>query len=48
VGLLSEEYEHRGGRMLGNFPQALTHITLINSALNLSNHQKPLDLARGD
>jgi GH15 family glucan-1,4-alpha-glucosidase len=48
VGLVSEEYEHRGGRMLGNFPQALTHITLINSALNLYNHQKPLDLARGD
>ena len=38
IGLLSEEYDRREGRMLGNFPQALTHIALINSALNLSHH----------
>jgi GH15 family glucan-1,4-alpha-glucosidase len=36
VGLLSEEYDDSNHRMLGNFPQALTHIALISSALNLS------------
>jgi GH15 family glucan-1,4-alpha-glucosidase len=36
VGLLSEEYDARGRRMLGNFPQALTHMALVNSARLLS------------
>ena len=35
VGLLSEEWHTRGGRMLGNFPQALSHLALINTALGL-------------
>jgi GH15 family glucan-1,4-alpha-glucosidase len=35
VGLLAEEYDPRGGRMLGNFPQAFSHLSLINSARNL-------------
>lgn len=36
VGLLSEEYDPRKNRMLGNFPQALSHVGLINTARNLS------------
>jgi GH15 family glucan-1,4-alpha-glucosidase len=36
VGLLSEEYEPLLRRMLGNFPQALTHVGLVNSAIQLS------------
>jgi len=36
VGLLAEEYDARAKRQTGNFPQALTHIALINTAHNLS------------
>lgn len=36
VGLLSEEYETSSKRQVGNFPQAFSHIGLVNSALNLS------------
>ncbi len=36
VGLLSEEYDPQAGRMLGNFPQAFSHVGLINTALVLS------------
>jgi GH15 family glucan-1,4-alpha-glucosidase len=35
VGLLSEEWDTRAGRMLGNFPQALSHLALVNTALGL-------------
>ena len=35
VGLLSEEYDVRARRQVGNFPQAFTHVALINSATNL-------------
>ncbi|MFF4753960.1 glycoside hydrolase family 15 protein [Streptomyces sp. NPDC002514] len=35
VGLLSEEYDPAAGRLLGNFPQAFSHIGLVNSALAL-------------
>ncbi|HZP35219.1 MAG TPA: glycoside hydrolase family 15 protein [Methylomirabilota bacterium] len=36
VGLLAEQYDPHARRLLGNFPQALSHIGLINSASNLS------------
>ena len=36
VGLLAEEYDPRAGRLVGNFPQAFTHIALVNTALLLS------------
>ena len=36
VGLLSEEYDPKEHRQLGNFPQAFSHLALINSAHNLS------------
>ena len=36
VGLLSEEYEPDNQRMLGNFPQAFSHVALVNSARKLS------------
>jgi GH15 family glucan-1,4-alpha-glucosidase len=35
VGLYAEEYDPVAGRMLGNFPQAFSHVALINTALNL-------------
>ena len=36
VGLLAEEYDPRARRMLGNFPQAFSHVALVNTALNLT------------
>jgi GH15 family glucan-1,4-alpha-glucosidase len=43
VGLLSEEYNPRSGRLVGNFPQAFTHVALINSAFNLNRFEKPVE-----
>jgi len=40
VGLLSEEYDPRTRRLLGNFPQALSHIALVNSAHQLLSAKK--------
>jgi GH15 family glucan-1,4-alpha-glucosidase len=36
LGLLAEEYDARAGRQTGNFPQAFSHIALINTAQALS------------
>jgi GH15 family glucan-1,4-alpha-glucosidase len=41
LGLLAEEFDSDAGRQVGNFPQALTHIALINTAHNLSDAKKP-------
>jgi GH15 family glucan-1,4-alpha-glucosidase len=42
VGLLSEEYDPVGRRLLGNFPQAFSHVGLVNTAFNLTaGHPKP-------
>ncbi len=41
LGLLSEEYDPSEDRLLGNFPQAFTHVGLVNSAYNLSHHERP-------
>ncbi len=41
VGLLSEEFDTGAGRLVGNFPQAFSHIALVNTAHNLSRGTKP-------
>ncbi|MDX1658766.1 MAG: glycoside hydrolase family 15 protein [Nitriliruptorales bacterium] len=41
VGLLPEEIDPDSGRFLGNFPQAFSHIGLINSAVNMSGGEGP-------
>ncbi len=42
VGLLSEEYDPVSRRLVGNFPQAFTHVALVNTALNLTRAKKPV------
>ena len=43
VGLLSEEYDPTARRLVGNFPQAFSHVGLINTAMNLSRHGGPAE-----
>ena len=43
VGLLAEEYDPAARRFLGNFPQAFSHIALVNTALNLGAAEKPVE-----
>jgi GH15 family glucan-1,4-alpha-glucosidase len=42
VGLLSEEYDPGTKRLVGNFPQAFSHLALVNSAYNLTETSKPV------
>jgi GH15 family glucan-1,4-alpha-glucosidase len=42
VGLLSEEYDTSSKRLIGNFPQAFSHVALVNSAYNLTRVRKPV------
>ena len=44
VGLLAEEYDITTGRQVGNFPQALSHIQLVNSAVTLASVRGESDL----
>jgi GH15 family glucan-1,4-alpha-glucosidase len=50
VGLYAEEYDTRTRRMCGNFPQALTHMALVNSArlLSMPHHETHRASARGE
>src|SRR6516164_1876012 len=41
VGLLAEEFDPRLGRQVGNFPQAFSHVALVNTAFNLTRAQGP-------
>ena len=43
VGLLAEEYDPVARRFLGNFPQAFSHVGLVNTALNLRARDKPAE-----
>ena len=49
VGLLAEEYDPEAKRLVGNFPQAFSHVALVNAVLNISRqagpvHQRAKDL----
>ena len=41
LGLLAEEYTLQSRRLAGNFPQAFSHVALVNTALNLSRSTDP-------
>jgi GH15 family glucan-1,4-alpha-glucosidase len=43
VGLLSEEYDVKAKRQVGNFPQAFSHLALVNTAHNLTLAEKPAE-----
>ena len=43
VGLLAEEYDTGGRRLIGNFPQAFSHIALVNTAHNLGRASRPAE-----
>ncbi|WP_298253472.1 glycoside hydrolase family 15 protein [Bradyrhizobium sp.] len=47
VGLLSEEYDVAKRRLVGNFPQAFSHIALVNTAHNLTHDDKPSEIRGG-
>ena len=47
VGLLAEEYDVSTGRMVGNFPQGLSHVALIDTAHNLARAEKPAEQRSG-
>jgi GH15 family glucan-1,4-alpha-glucosidase len=43
VGLLAEGYDPGFGRLVGNFPQAFSHLALVQTAYNLTNASKPAE-----
>jgi len=48
LGLLSEEYDVGTQRLVGNFPQAFSHVALVNSAYNLARSSKPAEQRAGE
>jgi GH15 family glucan-1,4-alpha-glucosidase len=48
LGLLSEEYDPAAKRLLGNFPQAFSHIALVNTAHNIARPEKPCEQRSGN
>jgi GH15 family glucan-1,4-alpha-glucosidase len=48
LGLLSEEYDPAAKRLLGNFPQAFSHIALVNTAHNIARAQKSCEQRSGN
>jgi GH15 family glucan-1,4-alpha-glucosidase len=47
LGLLAEQYDPKSERLLGNFPQAFSHIALVNTAQNLARTVKPAEQRAG-
>ncbi|WP_341315807.1 glycoside hydrolase family 15 protein [Paraburkholderia sp. IMGN_8] len=47
VGLLSEEYDPTAKRLVGNFPQAFSHVALVHTGLNLMKHEQKMAEATG-
>ena len=47
VGLISEEYDPSAGRLVGNFPQAFTHLGIVNTALVLSGKHQATARSKG-
>jgi GH15 family glucan-1,4-alpha-glucosidase len=47
VGLLAEEYDPIAGRLVGNFPQAFSHVALVHTGLNLMRHEQEMAKATG-
>ncbi len=47
VGLLAEEYDPAAKRLVGNFPQAFSHVALVHTGLNLMKHEQEIAKATG-
>jgi len=43
VGLLAEEYDTGAKRLVGNFPQGFSHLSVIVTAFNLAHSEKPAE-----
>lgn len=43
LGLLAEQFDPASARMVGNFPQGFSHLSLINTAFNLAHRDKPVE-----
>ena len=47
VGLLAEEYDPKARRLVGNFPQALSHLSLVNTVFSLVEQSGPAQHRQG-